>query len=450
MKRLFVILLSLVLLAACLPTPKQEYVVNKGDNVVEQKLSATPKPAEEPDAENTGDAEPVRQQFPDRWDADPIEVMEKFTIRPEAEIITKEDGQYPVYAVHNVQFTKEQEAKYIQAMLGTPTAVCEFEMTKEDYARQLQRFLDEVEEQRQWIAAGKPDWGDRDETEFTEEYIDDVTETIMAYLQKAPDELVSTPVSDYSGVELRYKQYLYTLQDGTKGYVCVYPTGFEIGKTCGKAYPYLRETAEEGLESTESEELRLAKNWKDPTVTREDAEQLLAKALPKLDLGDFTVRVAQEANLYSMDSGDRFLQAETSGWLFTLCRNPGGYPMPTDVYYEPSQNLSYGDGNDYVANAPIGNEMVTALVDENGLQFLRYNTPAEITGIVNPNVELLPWEEVQRRAIQSLRMCIPAQMIWNYNPDATIPLNIYRMLLTFYPVRQKKRGLHDAVLVRVF
>ena len=46
MKRLIPFCLSLLLLAsaACLPTPTEEYVVSKADNVLEQKLNATPKP----------------------------------------------------------------------------------------------------------------------------------------------------------------------------------------------------------------------------------------------------------------------------------------------------------------------------------------------------------------------------------------------------------------------
>ena len=46
MKRISLILLSLALLAACVPTPETEFVVNKGDHTAEQKINATPKPQE--------------------------------------------------------------------------------------------------------------------------------------------------------------------------------------------------------------------------------------------------------------------------------------------------------------------------------------------------------------------------------------------------------------------
>ena len=59
MKRFFSILLGIIvfLICACQPTPEVEYVVNKGDDVVEQKLSA---PAEQEMKETK------YQRFPDR------------------------------------------------------------------------------------------------------------------------------------------------------------------------------------------------------------------------------------------------------------------------------------------------------------------------------------------------------------------------------------------------
>ena len=46
MKRIIAVLLMLLLLAACQPTPDHDFVINKGDDIVEQKLSATPVPAQ--------------------------------------------------------------------------------------------------------------------------------------------------------------------------------------------------------------------------------------------------------------------------------------------------------------------------------------------------------------------------------------------------------------------
>ena len=41
MKRIALIILTMLLLAACVPTPEQEFVVNKGDSIAEQKINET-------------------------------------------------------------------------------------------------------------------------------------------------------------------------------------------------------------------------------------------------------------------------------------------------------------------------------------------------------------------------------------------------------------------------
>ena len=60
MKRILLLLLT-VLLLACVPTPEQEYVVNKSDDVLEEKLHATPIPS----SEDTVDAVPSEVSEPD-------------------------------------------------------------------------------------------------------------------------------------------------------------------------------------------------------------------------------------------------------------------------------------------------------------------------------------------------------------------------------------------------
>ena len=91
MKRIFILCLSLALLIACVPTPEQEYVVNKGDSTVEDKINAVPRTDDTTVAEEerTGafDGNAMqRQLFPERWDMDLIPVADRFGIRAKAEV----------------------------------------------------------------------------------------------------------------------------------------------------------------------------------------------------------------------------------------------------------------------------------------------------------------------------------------------------------------------------
>ena len=64
---LWLLIAVLFLLCACQPTPEREFVVNKGDGAAEEKIQAT----------DAGQATAsVEQRFPDRWDAEPVEVLD--------------------------------------------------------------------------------------------------------------------------------------------------------------------------------------------------------------------------------------------------------------------------------------------------------------------------------------------------------------------------------------
>ena len=80
MKRIcMIILLTMVLFSACQPTPEVEFVVNKGDDTVEEKLTAV----------QDGTAGEGRQTFPDRWDEGPETVNDRLTLTARAEVIQK-------------------------------------------------------------------------------------------------------------------------------------------------------------------------------------------------------------------------------------------------------------------------------------------------------------------------------------------------------------------------
>ena len=184
MKRIIVLCLLLALLLACVPTPEQEYVVNKGDSTVEDQINAAPKPAEDtvglqPDANtaenpasesgNPTEAPLAPQRFPDRWDEDAETINDCVTISAHADVIQKENGLYPVYRLKDAPLSDADVQALAAKLLEKPVEAYTSEMTKEDYKNQLQEYLDTVAEQQAWVDAGKPDWGDRDETVFTPE-----------------------------------------------------------------------------------------------------------------------------------------------------------------------------------------------------------------------------------------------------------------------------------------
>ena len=134
MKRIISLLLIALLFAACQPTPETEFVINKGDNVLEQKLYATPEPVadtvslhenasaapeSEPASEPT--AAPIRQQlFPDRWDEDGIQLREHVTLSIHTDVITRADGQYPAYRTQAEPLTEDRITYFAEGLLSKP------------------------------------------------------------------------------------------------------------------------------------------------------------------------------------------------------------------------------------------------------------------------------------------------------------------------------------------
>jgi hypothetical protein len=435
MKRIIVLMISLLLLAGCQPTPEKEFVVNKGDHTIEEKLNATPKPILEDTVafSDATAAEGVRpgQQFPAHWDAEPVEVSGGFTISVDAEIVTKADGRYPVYRTKAVGMSKERAAALAEKILGKPVGMGDYVMTKEDWKRALEWYLAEVDAWEAWVAAGKPDDGiDRDDTGFPPEEVERVTNDYMEHIKTAPDETTVKTVTDYSGLE-KHERKIYTLADGSKANIFLFDNFVTIAKTAGMEYLY---TA--GMHEMEmQDESPNANKWKPAAITREQAEATLMKELKKLELTEYTVKWVTEANLMQSMSEMDLPSYVSSGWSFMLHRNPADYPE-SSVQYGPSQLLNYGTSDEYVSNRPIDDETITAYISENGLEYFSFIGPREVTGIANPDVELLPFEEVQDRAIRSLTMCFPLEL-FNRTGRNTVSLEIYRMLLTTYTIYEK-------------
>ena len=138
MKRIcMIILLTMVLFTGCQPTPEVEFVVNKGDDTVEEKLAAA----------QDGTAGEGRQTFPDRWDEGPVTENDQLTLTARAEVIQKADGHYPVYRTRQHTVTQEEVVSLLEQLLPAPTSVTIPVETKADWQQSYQEWLDDLMEQ---------------------------------------------------------------------------------------------------------------------------------------------------------------------------------------------------------------------------------------------------------------------------------------------------------------
>lgn len=451
MKRMTAILLLLCMLIACVPTPEHEFVVNKGDDVVEQKLSATPVPAQPTEDEVHADTgsnqdapkkeEPTAaalapQTFPERWDEDTEKISDHLTIAVHADVVQRADGLYPVWRTRGREISSEEASKLATALLKKPTEVFTQEPTKDDIKREMERYLEEANAKLAWQAAGKPDDGvDRDETEITQEEVDAQLKAYMEEIEKAPEKLETTPVSDYSGLKLN-RTSSFALADGGKASVTWRKEFVAVSKGCSNfGYNYYRSYYEEEKYFGEPN----AKLWKDVTMDRAEAEKILKTEMERLGFTDFVIKSAIESNLLDYTGGRHHYV--TGGWTFKLIRNYGGYPL-TNVPYAAVSYMSetdiqslLQDGGEagYLMNKPIRDEDIEVLIDENGIQYFSYSSPKDVLELVNESVELLPFEDVKRIAKNAVSVSFPFEE-WG---DRQTDLEIYKLLLTTFTLHVK-------------
>ncbi len=444
---------ALLLLCACVPTPETEFVINKGDSVLEQKLYATPKPvtvtvplpenattepnrAEEtvvtqnPDSTNEPTAEPVKQQlFPDRWDEDGIKLREHATLSIHTDIETRADGQYPAYRTQAAPFTEEQVIRFAEILLPKPAERELIEAkTKQELQYEFQQYLDDVADWEEWVASGKQ--GDRDETGFDPEEVKKTTEWYMKEIQNAPDTLDAVPVSDYSGYRIGQRAG-YRLENGEFATITTYVSDswntLQISNRC-KRYGYVYYETQYKRDQDDPE-FGNDKLWLDTALSREDAEGMLRQGMDRLGLNDFVIRFAERATL--LDTSDTRNVNVSGGWSFELQRSYG-YPL-IDVSYRASSHLEFGSGDGLYVNKPILEETITAFVDENGIDYFDYSGRKKVLEEINPNVELLPFADIQRIVKNTLSVSYPG---WASGDDTRpFEIEIYRMTLTAQTLR---------------
>ena len=426
MKRILVSLLALLMMIACQPTPAQEYVVNKSDDVLEEKLHATPIPAAEdtvdavpsevskPDAPQTNEvtAAPeqiLRQTFPAYWN-DTIAVTDTLSVTIDAPVITRADGVYPVYRSKAWGFTQAEFLTLLNTLLPKPVKRLSGAVTKEMVGAQIESFNEQAARWQQWRAKGSPEKERPDGEELTDEEIAIILDEYAEQLRLAPERDEEQQVSEYDPTPLRA---VYGLEDGRT--VTVVATDSTVAFSLGSGNIYTQAEHDRDLQFPSGAEYDV-NGWLPVKQSRKAAEKTLWETLNKINVEGFAIVSAQGANM--IRSNGR--ASETSGWLFELARDFGGYPLEPSA--KADGRIKYAEGDGFEANAPIPKERIRIMVSEDGVVDFSYDSPKQIVRVVNENVQLLPFDEIRERAINGLRFAFAGYgLTWLDNPVLTAP-----------------------------
>lgn len=389
-RRMVTLLAMVMLFAACQPTPEEEVVTNKGDRVLEEKISAVaPTQSVEEGKEAEVTVAPVFQYtFPEKWE-EVYDAGNDLVLTFNADIVQREDGVYPVYRSQAGNVDIETMQTVLDTLLPAPVSVHATGMTKDDWKEEMERYLKEMEEHQERLRLPPEERGDGDDTEITQEEIDEELKKYAERIAEAPETLDEVEAMDYSTVQSGTGM-VYNLSDGDTAYVRFEKNYWAVSRTSSEWGSVIA-----SYDRWEYEDEGMV--WKDATITQEEALAQGQEALDKLGFADFALVEVYEADYVGNGSWKHPL---SGGYTMRYKRSFGGYPLVTCV--EPSQHFNYGEGDDFIANKYIREEYVDMYVDETGVRHMEYSGAKEVLKEENSAVELLDFETVQEKIRKGL------------------------------------------------
>ncbi len=367
-KPIVLALLAVLLLCACVPTPDEEFVVNKGDGVLTEKI------AEKPVAEKALEA-PAR--------VDEVIKTNNLTVELAAEVVLPDGGRYPVAEV----LPKTYDAAWARDILtqiadGKTLLVRESEagpnMTREGILREVQAVQNSLENFDET-------YGNLPESEQAEmrAQLNEALDAWSAYYREAPEstdgieaDLSNTAYNalgrmsaeiDCTRPERAYHSPIEVNRCGTVSFMnmdMTYGKTEQLSPVIGPLH---------GVALTEAEAIEVAKMF-----------------LHKLGETELEPMLVLDANgrRYGDDPRDEHAYA------IWFTRPVGGMPgamahSQQDLYGIYSQN-----GGDRAYSEPCDQEYAYFLIRDSGINWFDWYAPSTVTRIVNENVALVPFDTI--------------------------------------------------------
>lgn len=175
-----------------------------------------------------------------------------------------------------------------------------------------------------------------------------------------------------------------------------------------------------------------------PSISQEQAKETLDAFLQKNGLEDFKVESVNSGRHFAFLTREEISQ----GWRFELVRTYGYYPMDVVQAASHYSVLKINDAESY--SKAWNEESLYVYISENGVEYLQWNTLLEIVECVNPCVELLDFEEIQKKVKDLLTLGLSwINKAWYKTPTVT------KLVLTVMP-QQIKDDADTAYLMPVW
>ena len=437
MKRLLLLVLTLLLLIACQPTPEAEFVVSKQDGPLGR--TAAPQAVTVPEAqvpESPASAaqvpeSPAPAAFPARWEE--VQQVRGATVTWRADVVTKADGVYPLYRVRDQAVDMAWRQKVLSAILPAPVSMENSGMTRADWSRQFQEYVDRMEHQRDWISQGFPDWNDVDEAmtemDVLNAELQRGAKSYQSHIDNAPEKNETVTAADYGAVP--EGQIVFTMTTGERIFVQAASNGLAMTR-----YPtqFLTEHSEARHEERVPIMGPFDEKWQDVKMSRADAEAELQSLLETLGLADFAAARTYQVDLMAGEH-DRpeSVSCVAAGWSFQLVRSFGGCPVESNVYLDDRWIRHDGAGDH---SAPFFQESLQIILNEDGVWYFSWWNPKAVVGLEAEAADLLSFDQARVRIKNAFSACLDVdRMREEVFQGADPKLQVWRVMLTPYVVR---------------
>lgn len=405
MKRGFFVFLFiyLFLLVSCQPTPEHEIVVNKRDGQVEEAILADNN-VENDKNQNTSQRNNI-DAFPNHWTDDLSSKYLNLTI--DADIDFCDLSTFPVYSIKKKSFERDTRLKLLQAVLPQIIKYQNgIELSQEEWKLALESAVRGTEKRLPNNEVTYCSWPDQEEwIQICQQNFEDALSEEQLYQTTSIEEIIN-----------KEGQFIVELETGNKGIVSLSDYSIQLSNV--GTYTALQRRSWNVWELWDTN----TKVIFNPSITMEEAITIAEEFLNGIGINELSFIYGEPARLRNQLT----LSEDSCGYYLSYRQN-GGYPI---VFTEKS--VMYGGGlnfNDYDAyRIPWKMESIELYVDQNGIRWINWENPVDITECINDDVQLLTFPELKTCITNLLRAGMR-----DYTSVSGSGYRLTEMKLTAYP-----------------
>lgn len=402
MKRILAALLIIVMLflCACQPSPETEIVIGKGD-ALENTINAAPVPIVESTV-----AYSAPKTLSDEYCRDKTQIIVN------AQINVVPVAAYPVLRIKNLELNNELAEKFVTALVGDKQLIDgNVPYTKDELSKKMLESI---------LHFKQGDW-DFDQSIQSE---DDLRDIYESEIEHAPEK-VEKSVIDRSllaeGFTARvesenvYDEWIQLKNYDDLGMVATY---WNNGDTAIEMLPQNHEP-------------------KIIQMTREEAQAKAEEVVSAIGLKNMAVSYYEPYTAPINRGREDYIGNEKfSAHRFVFTRTVNGTPLTYTEIHQANTNEQYA--------ATWYNEEFEVHVDDRGIVFLRWQGGIETIDTVNHNVALLPLEQITEKAFNNLFLSNVYQQTMPV--DGCIRFTIDNIRLGYMRIREKDNNLSSLLI----